>query len=152
MRIHKTALVIPESKRYFCVDLPGKGLQHFKICYYGVATALSKLAAEQPFYEDDERTEMQKVADMLPYISAMIGACWFNRSQSLEVAFPFTDLSVSSLLEYGSKVSEELQDAEYTLLDLIDMFNAISIQIKDHQDIAKMGMDRAVFSEASREA
>lgn len=149
MKVRQTALNIPKSNRFFNIDIPGKGLHHFKCPYYGVISALTSLAIFAREQEEDiEKSDIQKLVSILPYACAVIGACWSNRSLELETQIPFSDLSATSLSSFGNKVSEELQDNDYNLIEILDMFNVAAEKINEHQSLLKMAEERAVFLEA----
>lgn len=148
MKARKTSLVVPTSTKYFKVNIPEKGDHWFKSPYYGVGTTLTLLAGKNRVPENDERSELQKLTEMLPFTCAMIGAAWSHLDLELEAKFPLDDMSDDKILEFGNKVSEELQDADYNLLQILEMFNGVAAELARHQSILRMAQERAVFMEA----
>lgn len=152
MKPRPAALVIPEgSRQHFCVALGEKGQHHFKAPYYGVGGAVLALAAK--YYVDpktDTRTAQAKTEHMLPFMGAVIGACWRHRGLDLETPTP-KDLSVASLTAYGVTVTEEMQDADYDLLHLMELFNQVLPEVAKRQSILAMAEERAGFSVPPKE-
>jgi hypothetical protein len=145
VRPTKAPRVIPEgSRQYWSTDIEGKGAHHFKAPYYGVGQALLQLSAR---YHVDPATETRsveaKVVAMLPYMGAVIGACWRHRGLELDSVLPLASLTPDALEAYGNAVAEELQDAEYDLLDLLGLFNAVLPEVTKRQDIVEMAARRA---------
>jgi hypothetical protein len=144
MRPTKTPRVIPEgSRQYWSADIEGKGTHHFKAPYYGVGHALLQFAARYPI--SPEPTEAWCVAT-LPYMGAVIGACWRHRGLDLDAVLPLASLTPDALEAYGNAVAEELQDADYDLLDILNLFNAVLPEVTKRQDIVEMAARRASFT------
>jgi hypothetical protein len=154
MKPTKAPRVIPEgSRQYWSLDLTGKGAHHFKAPYYGVGHALLQFAAR--YHVDpatDTRTLEAKVVAMLPCMGAVIGACWRHRGLDLDAVLPLADLTSDALAAYGVAVAQELQDADYDLLDLLDLFNAVQPEITRRQDIVEMAARHATFTPPPQDA
>jgi hypothetical protein len=125
-------LVIPESGRYFSVDLsahrsreiaaleeaidmpdaaaalatvrsrPARPLHHFRL---PTPSRLRHLLALR-----DARPSRGGVAE---FQAAAVGVCWFHRSQEIQAVFP-ADPTPGALVDYAEAVQLELLDAGYT--------------------------------------
>lgn len=141
-------IVIPEtSSRYWVVQHALKGGHHFKHPYYGVGAQL--LVLSNRFYVDpatDERPVQEKAVHMLPYNGAVIGACWSHKNYELESVFPLGQITDENLLAYGRSVVEELQEQDYSLLDIIDLFGSVMGEMVKRQSLVEMAQDRVGFS------
>ena len=144
-------LSIQKSKKHFIVELPKPTDISIllKAPYYGVGAALSKLAGTVP-ETPENASDIVKIANMLPMACAIIGAFWSDEDLELENVFSLENLEIDFLQRYGTKVSQELQDYDFSLLDILDLFNACAKILKDNQSILKMAQDRASFSEAQQ--
>lgn len=154
MRPTKAPRVIPEgSRQYWSADLDGRGAHHFKAPYYGVAHALLQMSARYHVDpEADTRTVTEKCVAMLPYMGAVVGACWRHRGLDLDAVLPLATLTSDALASYGQAVAEELQDNDYDLLDILNLFNAVLPEITRRQDIVQMAAQRASFTAPPQES
>jgi hypothetical protein len=139
----KAPRVIPEgSRQYWSADIDGKGAHHFKAPYYGVGQAVLQLAARYPIGAPTQ----DWIIATLPYMGAVIGACWCHRGLDLVAVIPLAGLTPDALGTYGNAVAEELQDADYDLLDILNLFNAVLPEVTKRQDIVEMAARRASFT------
>jgi hypothetical protein len=101
-------------------------------------------------YHADPATETRSVQEqsvaMLPYVGAVVGACWRHRGLDLDTPFPLANPTPDALEAYGRAVAEELQDADYDLLDLLDLLNATLPEITHRQSLLEMAARRASFT------
>lgn len=149
MKPRKSALIIPESKQYFLVDVPGKGQHHFKNPYYGVGGALLNMGAK--FSNLPTMSEQDQAIALLPCAGAYIGFCWKNRGLELETPLPVGGLSPEILEEYGNKVAEELQDADYDLLEIIRLLGEVTPELLKRQSVIAMADKLASFTEPPKD-
>lgn len=134
------------SPRYWTVEVTGKGAHLFRAPYYGHGQALFALAPR--FHvpaESDTRTSQERAVAMLPYMGAAIGLCWHHRGCDLETVPP-TNPTPEALEAYGNRVAEELQDADYDLLDILNLFGEVMPEITRRQSLVEMAARRADFS------
>lgn len=152
MKARPTPLTLPESRQFWSHEVPGRGAHHFRAPYYGVGQALFQLATR--YHVDpatDDRSSQERSVAMLPYMGAVIGACWRHRGIELEAALPLTGLTPDALEAYGSRVAEELQDADYNLLDILQIFGAIMPEVTRRHSLVEMAAERARFTEPPRD-
>jgi hypothetical protein len=164
-------LTIPDSPRYWTVDVPGagptSGPHHFRTPYFGVATAvlaaLNTSPASPPMielgpeptpaeYAEQRRQALAVLTLAVPFAGLVVGACWWHRGFALESVLPLADLSPASLLAYGHEVAAELQDAEYSMLDLTStLFAGARRGLSARHSVLAMVQARMDFSEARPE-
>jgi hypothetical protein len=96
--------------------------------------------------ETDTRSVQERSVTMLPYVGAVVGACWRHRGLDLDTPFPLASLTPDALEAYGRAVAEELQDADYDLLDLLDLLNAVLPEVTHRQSLVEMAAQRASFT------
>lgn len=138
------------SSRYWTVDVAGKGLHLCRHPYYGVGAAVVSTMTEhaKAAPDPDTRDEERKALDLLPMAGLLIGSTWHHVTQELETRLPLGDLSASSLTEYGHAVADELQEAGYDLLTMLEMFAAIAPEMNRRQSLIAQAVERSSFSEA----
>jgi hypothetical protein len=120
------ALPLPEppktSARYWTIGLPEKGPHLFRSPYFGVGSAiLNWISGHYVDPATDTRSLQQKTADLLPLFGTVLGVCWCHREQELDTAPP-ADLTAEALTAYGRTVVAELEDADYTLPELFELW------------------------------
>lgn len=149
MKPLKSPRVIPTSSRqYWSVDLSGKGIHHFKHPYYGIGSSVSLLSGK--YRTDPESTTVtaqEQSVNMLPFIGAMLGVSWCHRALELETPYPLKNVSIEALEEYGTDVIQELQDADYNLLEILDMFGMVAPEFIKRQSLVELAMARVAFTE-----
>jgi hypothetical protein len=138
------------SSRYWTVDVPGKGTHLCRHPYYGVGAAvvatMTERAKSAP--DPDDRDEERKALDLLPMAGLLIGSTWHNVTHELETRLPLGDLSAPVLTEYGHAVADELQEAGYDLLTMLEMFASIAPEMNRRQSLIAQALDRSSFSAA----
>lgn len=88
---------------------------------------------------------------MAPAMCALIGACWYHRERMVEAAYPGADEPTDAEVRaYGRAVCEELQAAEYDLLDIMELFGAAGPLLARATDITAMAQRRLAFSDAQQ--
>ena len=159
-------LITPDSPRYWTVDVPGRGLHTFRTPYFGIATACLQVLAEAPPVakqpELPEKPTSEQLAEAgrislatlttaVPYAGLLVGACWAHPAFALQAVMP-ADLMGGPLLAYGHAVAEELQDADYSMLDLAStLFAGVASGLRHRHGVFQMVQDRLAFSEARTE-
>ena len=116
-------LIIPDSKRYWFVELDG-GQHHWRFPYYGVASQLLKLSAKYQKRDKEAPATIERTISQFPLYGAVIGSCWSHRVFSLESEAPDVaepDLAVYEA--YGRAVIDEIQD-KYDLFEILDLFSS----------------------------
>lgn len=152
MTPRQTALPVPTAQRYWVVAVDVRGDHYFRHPYYGQAAAMLafvRSASVDP--ETDTRTDHQRIMDSLPAAGVVIGGCWHHRGLELAARFP-ADPTPEALRAYGIAVIDEMQDHDYTTLDVLDLFNACVPELNKRQSIISQAMDRVTFSEAREES
>lgn len=152
MKPRPKALTLPAplTDRYW-QTATSQGTLTFRHPYYGVASAVVQcLIAHR---EDDRDLSPQATAEkMLPICGLVVGACWYDPARSLDAALDFNALQDADLIAYGHEVCAELQDAGFTLLDLIELLGAVAPEMYNRQLLLNMAMARSSFSEAPKDA
>jgi len=141
----------PTSPRYWTIEAHGFGPHTCRHPFYGVGAAIVGVMAERAKLhppETDTRDEEAKALDLLPMAGLMIGATWYNVDHELDARLPLSDLSEASLVEYGNAVADELQEAGYTLLTMLEMFASIAPEMNRRQSLIGQAMERSSFSAA----
>jgi hypothetical protein len=136
--------------RYWTVDLDGHGAHVFRFPLYDVASRLRSVFAAVEDTEDVEPGSPRWCMARVRPICAQIGACWWHPTLALEATLPggphtWTD---AQILDYGARVADELQDAGYTLIDMLHLFNPTSRECSRRLDMLGMVQARADFSPA----
>lgn len=147
MRENNPVIEKKSSNKTFDVECRGKHL-HFKVPYYGISMAISKLASEQ--HTSNGTSNLAQLTEMLPFMCALIGSMWDDGKYVLDNKFPFATVNSASLLTFGENVSIELQDTDFNLLDILDIFNTCSVALKKSQSILEMASERASFLPAQQ--
>ena len=143
-------LPVPLPDRYWQLNIEDRGLLTFRHPYYGVASAVVQcLIAHR---EDDKDLSPQATAErMLPMCGLVIGACWYDHSLELETQLDLGKLGDADLVAYGHRVCEELQDAGWSLLDLVELLGGIAPELYKRQLLLNMAMARSSFSAAPKD-
>lgn len=153
MKPRATPLIVPANSRYWTVDLPNKGVHTFRHPQYGVgAAAVQALAAYRranPLPEGTERTYRVEAADLVVPAGLILGVCWYHPLHALETPLPKKH-TPEEMLAFADAVVDELQEAGYNLLDLIELFGGVMPEMQKRQDIVAMADARATFSEPQR--
>lgn len=135
--------------RYWSVDVDGKGPHAFRFPLYDVAARLRAAFASVGETEAEPGSPKWCMERVRP-ICAQIGACWWHPTQALDATLPgaphkWTD---AQILDYGAAVADELQEAGYTLIDMLHLFNPTSRECARRLDMLAMVQERADFSPA----
>jgi hypothetical protein len=140
-------LPVPLPDRYWQQTIEDRGVLTFRHPYYGVASAVVQcLLAHRT---DDVDLSPQATAErMLPMCGLVIGVCWYDHSLELETQLDLGKLGDADLVAYGHRVCEELQDAGWVLLDLVELLGGIAPQLYQRQLLLNMAMARSSFSAA----
>jgi len=116
--------VVPETSRYFAVDLGDQfGKFHFRFPSYGRAAKLVGLL--QDFKSGDG---LDKLVDLLDVAGYAIGQCWHNRGYDLDAGTP-PGTEGDGWRTYGDKVVDELQEHGLGLKDLMKVVNGIITEL-----------------------
>ena len=149
MKARSKAVVIPAPlpDRYWTLTVGDHGQHTFRHPYYGVASAVVRcLIAHR---DADKDLSPQDTAErVLPFAGLVVGVCWYDSGRELETVMDLSKLEDADLLAYGHRVAEELQDAGFTLLDLIELLAGIAPELYKRQSLLKMAMARSSFSAA----
>jgi|DEB0MinimDraft_3_1074331.scaffolds.fasta_scaffold00047_28 hypothetical protein len=114
------ALTIPDSDRYWTLELPEKGEHHFRNLTYGKAAKLVKMLKNSGLVNGGMGIE--SIGDLLDLAGIAIGLTWWHRAYKLETPFPGW---AGDLEEYGDEVIGELQDQGYTFKDVLALVNSV---------------------------
>ena len=148
-RTKSLALPTPLTDRYWQITIEDRGLLTFRHPYYGVASAVVQcLIAHR---EDDAGLSPQATAErMLPMCGSVIGVCWQHPTLELETQLDLAKLTDADLVAYGHRVCEELQDAGWSLLDLVELLGGIAPELYKRQLLLNQAMARSSFLEAPK--
>lgn len=118
MKPRLNALTVPETDRYWVVELEEKGQHHFQFPGFPKAGQAIECAMA---YSDRAQGSGVQTANVLAGL--VTGYCWYHRGMVLETEAPNLGASHDTLLAYSEKVSAELQDAGYSSTDLLAFYN-----------------------------
>jgi hypothetical protein len=150
-RTKSLALPVPLTDRYWQITVEDRGVLTFRHPYYGVASAVVQtLIAHR---EEDRDLSPQATAErMLPMCGLVIGVCWQHPERELDTQLDLSKLGDADLVAYGHRVCEELQDAGWSLLDLVELLGGIAPELYKRQLLLNMAMARSSFSAAPQDA
>lgn len=115
MRARFEPLQIPQSPRYFAVEIEGRDVHHFRMPPPEHAYKLGDWWAADE--QAGELTGMGISASHLRVGAALVGFFWWHRGQEMQAVRPLI-LDDESLRRYSLEVQEELTDAGYSVLDI----------------------------------
>lgn len=143
MNPRKESLTIPDTPRYWSVEIGSKGAHHFRDMTYSKAMRMiPRLQALKP----NNAASMGAPAMNLGGLA--IGLTWHHRAYTLATPFPGWD---GDLDDYGDEVIGELQDAGYSLSDVTALISAVLDRttglLTEQREVA----EKASFSEAPKE-
>jgi hypothetical protein len=146
-RTKSLVLPVPLTDRYWQQTIEDRGVLTFRHPYYGVASAVVQtLIAHR---EEDRDLSPQATAErMLPMCGLVIGVCWYHPERELDTVLDLSKLGDADLVAYGHRVCEELQDAGWSLLDLVELLGGIAPELYKRQLLLNMAMARSSFSAA----
>lgn len=143
MKPRETPLTVPDSPRYWVVDLAPRGAHHFRFPTFSRASRVLRLVTDHR-WEEQTATAMGEKA---PALAAVVGACWFNRGLALDADYPTgPNVSDEALWAYGEAVCDELIDLGYSLIDLSDLFAPTLVAMQERLLVISRAQDRADFS------
>ena len=152
MKARSKALVLPAplTDRYWQIPVEDRGTLTFRHPYYGVASAVVQcLIAHRD--EDRDLSPQATAEKMLPLCGLVIGACWYDPTRELQSVLDFGKLEDADLIAYGHEVCAELQEAGFTLLDLVELLGTVAPEMYTRQLLLNMAMARSSFSEAPKD-
>lgn len=118
------ARVVPDSDRYWCVEVDGDDY-HFRFPTYGKAAGLVELLSE--LKEGDGLDKLVTLVDVAGYA---MGVCWFNRGYDLEAGRPpRLDVQANNWRDYGDSVIDELQERGIKLAGIMKLTNSLIEQL-----------------------
>ena len=149
-RTKSLALPAPLTDRYWQITVEDRGLLTFRHPYYGVASAVVQCLITHR--EEDRDLSPQATAErMLPMCGLVIGVCWQHPTLELDTVLDLAKLGDADLVAYGHRVCEELQDAGWSLLDLVELLGGIAPELYKRQLLLNMAMARSSFSAAPKD-
>lgn len=119
--------VVPETDRYFTVDIPDQGPFHFRFPSYGKAATLVGLL--QGLEQGDG---LEKLVGLLDVAGYTIGVCWFNKAFDLDAGKPPRSSDGDAWAAYGDAVVDDLQEEGLTLPAVMLMVNTIITQLAEN--------------------
>lgn len=135
----------PNSSRYWTTDVPGQGEHVWRHPFYGVGSKLLTYAkAGHVDPEEDTRSPQDRYADLLPVAGTFLGFCWWHPTMVLDAPTP-TVYDHATLTAYGLAVAEELQEAGWTMLDIVTGFGAVMEEFNRRQSLVAQAEQRARF-------
>ncbi len=121
-----TGLKIPETDRYWCVDLEGSeesaangkpsGEHHFRLPNFSAGFSL--FAWVRARKNADDANTFAKDAQQTLQIGLFVGACWHHRQYSLDAGTYSLRWSFEEADAYAEAVLEELAEAGYSLVQI----------------------------------
>lgn len=140
----------PTNARYWTVE-SSRGPVVCRHPFYGVgARVVLYTSALYVDPEGDERPLQERYATLLPCAGAVIGVCWADLNTALDTPTP-TDLSPTALAAFGAAVAEELQEAGWNLLEIVDLFGKVQADFLHRQSLVTMAEARADYFGAPTE-
>ena len=135
----------PESNHRHWTAASARGPVVCRHPFYGVgARVVLYTSAEYVDPEGDERPLQERYATLLPCAGAVIGVCWADLNTALDTPTP-TDLSPTALAAFGAAVAEELQEAGWNLMEIVDLFSKVQEGFLHRQSLAVMAEARADY-------
>jgi len=144
------ALPTPLTDRYWQTVVGDQGTLTFRHPYYGVASAVVQCLITHR-HEDQDLSPQATAEKMLPLCGVVVGACWYDPTRELETVLDLGELADADLIAYGHQVCAELQEAGFTLLDLIEMLGTVAPEMYKRQLLMNMAMARSSFSDAPKD-
>ena len=118
-RLH--ALTVPETDRYWSVELEDKGEYHFQ--FPGFPRAGQAVECAMAYHEVlGQNSSPTQVAHVVSGL--FVGYCWYHRGMALEAERPNLGASHESLIAYSEAVSAELQDYGFAAPEILRMYYA----------------------------
>jgi len=146
-RVKPVSIPSPLPDRYWTLTVGDHAALTFRHPYYGVASSVVRcLIAHRD--QDRDLSPQDTAERVLPFAGLVVGVCWYDSGRELETVMDLSKLENADLLAYGHKVAEELQDAGFTLLDLIELLAGIAPELYQRQSLITMAMARSSFSAA----
>lgn len=140
----------PGSPRYWTVP-SAHGVLTFRHPYYGVAQAVCDALVRFELDHTDPDPQRNVIAQ-LPGMGLAIGSAWSHPTLDLAPPFPLAEVGdYDALVAYGSAVAESLQDADWTLLDMRDVYSAVVEAMWPRQSIYAQAVARSSFSGAPKD-
>lgn len=145
MKPRPEAIPAPEGARYWCVTLPTRGDHHFRFPLYAVADAVQRMLVTEQ--EARKKRDRNDVPQRVTGYAAAIGVCWHHRGFLLDSVQPpiASREDLAAWRTYGDAVCDELQEAGYSLLDILDLFNGCVAEMGKRLDLAAMVKEREGF-------
>lgn len=145
MKPRPEAIPAPEGPRYWVVTLPERGAHHFRFPLYAVADMVQRVVVQDQ--EKRGKEALADVAQRVPGYAAAVGACWHHRGFLLDAVPPVPEKreNVAAWRAYGDAVCDELQEAGYSMLDIIELFNGCVHELGTRLDVVAMVKAREGF-------
>lgn len=143
MNPRTTPRVVPDTDRYWAVELSTFGRIDFRFPYFAVAVGLMEYVGKS---NPGTEPTMHDVVKLLPVMGASIGLCWFHETLDLDAT---TDPHDPSTFEaYGHAVADELQEAGIGLNAIVSIFNVVVQAMSERLDLAREAQEVRDFSAA----
>lgn len=139
MTPRSTVRTIPDSDRYFAVDL-GEPLGDFEFRFPSYAQAARMVGLLQALQEGDGIARLVELLDVAGYA---IGSCWYNRGYDLTAGAAPIVLEGQAWREYGDSVIDELQEHGVKLSGVMTLVNRL---------IGELGSRMAESTEAAEQS
>lgn len=148
MKPRLNALTVPETPRYWSVEVEEKGEHHFRFPSYSRAS----LAVDFR----NARMTRDGVATWIEQAGILLGMCWWHRGMELTTQPPHMGSSHQSLAEYSEAVIDELQEAGYTLAHIDVLYAAALPRMTEYTgdliELYKPMLDKLEEAKAEAEA
>lgn len=119
-------LEIPQTDRYWMVQLDELGEHHFRFPNYTRAALVLDYARA---LEGRESTQLQRTLDLA---GVAVGFFWWHRAHELETEQPHAGASHERLSWYGESVMDELQEQGYSIGSIIQLHAGIMPRLSEY--------------------
>jgi len=139
---------LPDSHRVWEVDLgEPKGAHGFRFPSWAMADKVQELTSKALADLTDRKGE-RFLRQLSPWMGLVIGSCWWHRGFDLSTEHPGWRADDDALLEFGAAVADELQDADYRLLEVSSLYTACAGAMQERLSIVSRARERADFSDS----
>jgi hypothetical protein len=120
MKTRMEPLVAVDKPGHFVVDVADKGPHHFRLPALSQTQRIADYWNARPVSDD---------AHILEQAGITIGLAWRHESLEIEAVYPDDNPTDAALTTYSIAVQRELEEAGYTMADVIGMCFAIARKV-----------------------
>lgn len=129
MKQANPARTIPDRPIYFSVEVPDRGVHHFRVPRPSVVGRLLRPMIESGIWTDSDEIDPLAAELTEEAVGAALGTCWAHASLDLETRRRDYPRGPDGLLDYGAEVLSELHEAGYTTEQLEPMISEVGSKL-----------------------